>query len=194
MSLINSIPKDWKYKLRHEIQNVHMESNLLKQIRNKTHVNKFVYNNFTRYSQGAVSKAEIKVNEQFSDETLQWKTVYLTVFKSTNDIKLRNFQHKYIMRIVRTHQFLTKCNIVGSALCEFYSMEIENVSHRFWKCAHVQQFWTSVSDLLRVCDSNILKQNIYVRLTFMSASAKCMNVFHLNFHITNCGHLETFFT
>ena len=26
-----------------------------------------------RYSQGAVSKAEIKWNEQFSDETLQWK-------------------------------------------------------------------------------------------------------------------------
>ena len=32
MSLINSIPKDWKYKLRHGIQNVHTESNLLKQI------------------------------------------------------------------------------------------------------------------------------------------------------------------
>ena len=26
-----------------------------------------------RCSQGAVSKAEIKWNEQFSDETLQWK-------------------------------------------------------------------------------------------------------------------------
>ena len=33
MSLINSIPKDWKYKLRQEIQNVHMESNLPKRIR-----------------------------------------------------------------------------------------------------------------------------------------------------------------
>ena len=75
-SLINSIPKDWKYKLRHEIQNVPMESNLLKQIRNQTHVNKFVYNNFMRYSQGAVRKAEIKWNEQFSDETLQWKKIF----------------------------------------------------------------------------------------------------------------------
>ena len=46
-----------------------------------------------RYSQGAVRKAEIKWNEQFSDETLQWKNIYLTFFKSTNDIKLRNFQH-----------------------------------------------------------------------------------------------------
>ena len=78
-----------------------------------------------RYSQGAVSKAENKWNEQFSDETLQWKTIYLTVFKSTNDIKLRNFQYKYIMCVVTTNQFLTKRNIVGSALCEFCSMEIK---------------------------------------------------------------------
>ena len=73
MSLINNVPKDWKYKLKHGIQIVPMESNLLKQIRNQTHVNKFVYNNFKRYSQGAVIKAEIKWNEQFSDDTLQWK-------------------------------------------------------------------------------------------------------------------------
>ena len=72
-----------------------------------------------------------------------------------NDIKLHNFQYKYIMRIVPTNQFLAKCNIVGSALCKFCSMEIETVSHLFLECAHVQQFWTSVSELLRVCDSNI---------------------------------------
>ena len=29
MSLINSIPEDWKYKLKHEIQIVPLESNLL---------------------------------------------------------------------------------------------------------------------------------------------------------------------
>ena len=113
-----------------------MESNLLKQIRNQTHVNKFVYNHLMRYSQGAVSKAEIKWNEQFSDETLQWKYIYLTFFKSTNDIKLRIFQYRYIVRIVPTNQFLTKCNIVDSALCELCSMEIETVSHLFWECAH----------------------------------------------------------
>ena len=170
MSLINSIPKDWKYKLKHEVQIVPTESNLLKQIRNQTHVNKFVYNNFMRCSQGAVSKAEIKWNEQFSDETLQWKNIYLTVFKSTNDIKLRNFQYKYLKRIVPTNQFLTKCNIVGSALCEFCSMEIESVSYLFWECAHVQQFWTSVADLLRVCDSNI---NITVKtITFGICQSK----------------------
>ena len=40
----------------------------------------------------------------------------------------------------------------------------------------------------------ILKQKSYVRLTFMFASAKYINAFHLNFHITNCDYLKTFFT
>ena len=35
--------------------------------------------------------------------------------------------------VVPTNQFLTKCNIVGSALCKFCSMEIETVSHLFWE-------------------------------------------------------------
>ena len=157
-----------------------MESNLLKQMRNQPHVNKFVYNNFMRYSQGAESKAEIKWNEQFSDETLQWKNIDLTVFKSTNDIKLRNFQYKYIMRIVPTNQFLTKRNIVGPALCEFCSMEIETISHMFWECAHVQQFWTSVADLLRVRDSNI---NITVKTFWICHSKPKCDAIVINFII-----------
>ena len=59
------------------------------------------------------------------------------------------------MRLIPTNQFLTKCNIDGLALCEFCGMEIKTVSHLFWECVHVQQFWTSVSDILEVCDSNI---------------------------------------
>ena len=54
-------------------------------------------------------------------ETLQWKNIYPTVFKSMNDIKLHNFQYKYIMRIVATNQFLTKWNIVGF-ICVIFSI------------------------------------------------------------------------
>ena len=36
----------------------------------------------------------------------------------------------------------------------------------------------------------ILKQNSYVRLTFMSVGPKRMNAFHSNFNLTNFNHLE----
>ena len=53
----------------------------------------------------------------------------------------------------------------------------------------MDKFW--IQHILPV--KYIPKQKSFVRLTFMSASAKCMSAFHLNFHITNCDHLETFF-
>ena len=70
-------------------------------------------------SQGAVSKAVIKWNEQFSDETLQWKNIYLTVFKSTNDIQFRNFQYKYIMRIV-PKLYYNKFYVSVVTLCDIF--------------------------------------------------------------------------
>ena len=53
-----------------------------------------------------MQKSEIKVvkpqqkwNDTFPNETLNWKTIYLVAQKSTNDIKLRNAQYKFLMRI-----------------------------------------------------------------------------------------------
>ena len=77
------------------------------------------------------------------------------------------------MRIVTTNQLLTKCNIVGVALCKFCSMEIDTVLHLFWECVHVQQFWTSASDLLRVCDSNIHITVKTITLEFATLNPKC---------------------
>ena len=100
-------------------------------------------------------KSEIKWNEQFSNEHLYWKNIYLATFKSTNGIRLRSFQCKFLMRIIPTNQFLAKCQIVNSSLCEFCNMEIETVLHLFWECTFIQQFWASLSDFLNLCDINI---------------------------------------
>ena len=100
-------------------------------------------------------KSEIKWNEQFSNEHLHWKHIYLATFKSTNDIRLRSFQYKFLMRIIPSNQFSAKCQIVNSSLCEFCNMEIETFLHLFWECTCIQQFWASLSDFLNLCDINI---------------------------------------
>ena len=75
MGLINNITKDWKYKLKHEIQIVPMESSLLKQIKNQTHVKKFVYNNVMRYSQGVVSRQRSSGINSFQMERFNRKII-----------------------------------------------------------------------------------------------------------------------
>ena len=154
LSLINSIPKDWKRKLSQENSNIPVETKLLEQLKNTTRVNKFIYNCFLNKTLTHEIKSEIKWNEQFSNENLIWKNIYTVIFKTTNDIKLRNFQYKYLMRIIPTNQFLTKCHVVSSSLCEFCNMEIETFSHLFWECTYVQQFWTSLTDFLNRCNFN----------------------------------------
>ena len=59
------------------------------------------------------------------------------------------------MRIIPTNQFLAKCQIVNSSLCEFCNMEIETFIHLFWECTFKHKFWASLSDFLNLCDNNI---------------------------------------
>ena len=69
--------------------------------------------------------------------------------KTTKDIKLQNFSYKFLMRIIPTNKFLSKCNIGHTALCDFCSMEIETLNHLFWECIHLQHCWTNISVFLQ---------------------------------------------
>ena len=53
------------------------------------------------------------------------------------------------MQIIPTNKFLLKCNIAMSALCDFFTMEIETINHLFWECLYVQQFLTELSNLVK---------------------------------------------
>ena len=113
--------------------------------------NRVIYKEFMRTPELKLIKAQQKWNDTFPDEDLNWKNIYTTLQKSTNDIKLKNFQYNFLMRIIPTNQFLAKCQLVSSTLCDFCNMEIETIAHLFWECTHVQEFWTSISRFLQHC-------------------------------------------
>lgn len=117
--------------------------------------NSFTYKTFMQKKKINVVRPQQKWNDTFFNVNLNWKSIYLVAQKSTNDIKLRNFQYKYLMRIVPTNQFLTKCHITNSTLCEFCNMEIETLLHLFWECIYVQDFWTSLRDFFTQIHRNI---------------------------------------
>ena len=182
LSLINSIPRDWKRKLYHENSNIPAEKKILYQLKNTIHTNRFIYNCFLNNNPMNEIKSETKWNEQFSNERLHWKNIYSTIFKTTNDIRLRNFQYKYLMRIIPTNQFLAKCQIVNSSLCEFCIMEIETFSHLFWECTFVQQCWASLSDFFNRCDINVNIDLKTINFGIIQSNPNC-NVIVQNFII-----------
>ena len=86
------------------------------------------------------------------------------------------------MRIIPTNQFLAKCQIVNSSLCEFCNMEIETFSHLFWECTFVQQFWASLSDFLNRCDINVNIDLKTINFGIIQSNPNC-NVIVKNFII-----------
>lgn len=97
---------------------------------------------------------------------------------ATNDVKLRNFQYKYLKRIIPTNQFLNKCKLVSSSLCDFCSMEIETLNHLFWECRYVQCFWMKLKEHLN-------ENNIHIEITLKTISFGIQERFHPNFRLKN---------
>ena len=87
------------------------------------------------------SNAEQKWNNHFPNKNINWKKIYSINISTSNDMKLRDFQYRYLNRIVPTNKFLSTCQIVSSSLCDFCNMEIETMHHLFWECRNVQFFW-----------------------------------------------------
>ena len=56
---------------------------------------------------------------------INWKEVHTIPFKSLISTKIRAFQYKYLMRIIPNNQFLYKCNINSTSLCDFCTMYVE---------------------------------------------------------------------
>lgn len=154
IGLLNSIPKEWKTKIKHENINIQPDLKLVNHVKTTKQVNKYIYNCLIDKTHTYEVKPEKKWNECFEEETLTWKLIYTAPFKSTNDVQLRNFQYKYLMRVIPTNLFLTKCRITDSSLCSFCNMEIETINHLFWECLHVQHFWRELANYVNQCEPN----------------------------------------
>ena len=69
--------------------------------------------------------------------------------RCTIDMKLRNFQCKYLMRIVPNNKYLFKCKLAPTVLCDFCAMQEEINAHLFWECFYVQEYWSRIQTFLK---------------------------------------------
>ena len=119
LSLVNSIPSIWKTRTRNENINIPETPNLFSQILNQKQINRYIYNYLKYKELERVRRSEMKWSQMLSDITLNWKSIYTNTLRATKDIKIQNFQYKYLMRIIPNNNFLLKFKLVNSALCDF---------------------------------------------------------------------------
>ena len=167
MSLISSIPMSLKNALNND-NDINSDSavkaDILTKLLKTKEANKFLY----KYQSNNEKLNEITSQEKwasyFETENLKWDTIYSNVFTSTIDTKLRNFQYKYLFRIIPTNKRLFTQNIANSNLCDFCNMDIETVQHLFWECNKVQIFWNNFHKFIN--NTNIQMQITYKTISF----------------------------
>ena len=102
------------------------------------------------------------------------------------DMKLRNFQNKYSVRIVPNNKYLFECKIAATALCDVCAMQEETNAQLFWECFDVQEYWSKIQTFLKdnsleICltyhriSLGILDKNniITLMINFIILIAKC---------------------
>ena len=167
MSLTSSIPFSLKQKLENEvhvnvINNNHSYSLLSKLLKSKEK-NKYLYRHQMKNKIEHNISSQDKWETFLEKENIQWDKIYSNIYTSTIDIKLRNFQYKYLFRIVPTNKRLFKQNISSSNLCDFCNMNVETIQHLFWECNQVQIFWNSFKNF-------VTNAHIPMQLTFETVS------------------------
>ena len=145
--IINAIPQEWKETLQFNLDIDSEGSNLVNKLISNKKICSFLYNMQLANLQNNI-KAHMKWEQLFDQTELNWKEIHETPFKCTIDTKLRYFQYKIIMSIIATNRFLFKCKIIGSNLCDFCVMHQETLTHLFYECPYVQEFWGQIKRYL----------------------------------------------
>ena len=88
--------------------------------------------------------AEENLIKEFPQQEMNWSQFYQMNFSCTVDVKLSNFNYKYLMRIIPNNKYLFKCKLVPYVLCEFCSMQV----YLFWQCWYIQDPSSKVQEIL----------------------------------------------
>jgi hypothetical protein len=95
---------------------------------------------------GNIPAAVIKWNGVYVD--LAWEKIFSHAFESTADMQLRWFQTRLLHRLLPTSRYLFLRKLKDSPLCVFCISEEETLSHLFWQCRLVSDFWRDLKNFL----------------------------------------------
>ena len=158
LSVVSSIPKEWKNLLKeHEMnrdsENVKSFMQFLDVFCNKKKITKVCYNVFVckHVTKIEETNQQLKWEKEIEITLLNndlWDTRFETLYKSTLDNKLRNFQFKFIHRRIATEKYLYDIKQKDTPLCNICKEEIQTMNHLFIVCRYSYVFWRDISQWL----------------------------------------------
>ena len=165
--IINNIIEGWKRLLKRETameQGIDRRKTNIDIISMKHNINKTLNSTQLKDTSQEKLKSEVKWTNDFQNYDIVWEVAYQMAHRCTIDMKLRNFQYKYLMRIVPNNKYLFKCKLAPTVLCDFCAMQEETNAHLFWECSYVQEYWSKIQKFLK--DNNLEIELTYYRISF----------------------------
>ena len=147
MSVFDSIPHDWKTILRQQLPRELVDNNSSNNEVSSTSSRVLYWDLVRRIETIPTSKR--KYEELFLTTDLPWQEIYLLPRKVTVDSKTREFQYKFLHRILFTNKPLHKMGIVNTSMCTFCGRCEESLEHLFIYCEFTSSFWLSATRWLK---------------------------------------------
>lgn len=143
----HSIPPLWLENIVSKQTESYIEP-LIKEISKKPKCTKFFYEILLGEKNVEIITSQEKWKEILDNRDLKWEEIY-QITKCTIDNKLKNFQYKFLHRIIPTNTFLLKVHLAPSSLCGFCLCNPETLEHLFWECQKIQSFWADLQMYLQ---------------------------------------------
>ena len=80
-------------------------------------------------------------------ENIDWSIHYLTALTIPMDTRTREFQFKFLHDALTNNFWLKKWGFLDTDMCTFCKKEKEDITHLFWQCNVVQNFWQDFKEL-----------------------------------------------
>ena len=152
-----NVTVEWKNILKQQLQMAQGDGNNSNDIVFPTTSRVLYWDLVKKFETNPTSK--YKYEELFPTTDLPWQEIYLIPRNVTVDTKTREFQFKYLHRIVFTNKALFKMGIVSSSLCTFCGKFEESLEHLFIHCEITSSFWLSVTEWLKIYFTNLQNLN-----------------------------------
>ena len=151
--LVKAIPENWKHLLKNDT-NVNINENISgnldwTRIQENKYVSRLVYRwLINKLPDRHLQKYLVNWCQVTGETTLEFEEylrVFQLIYRTTNNIKLRDFQYRLLLGKIYTNVTLKKWNIVNDDTCNVCNQnEIQTVRHLFWECHKVKEIWAKL--------------------------------------------------
>ena len=143
ISVFDSIPPEWKNPLKGQLQNPIVNNNIAQDAPFPSTSRVLYWNLINKVESPLTSQR--KYEETFPTVSLPWQKIHVLPRSDTLDSKTREFQYKFLNRIIYTSKALYEMGIVSYPTCTFCCMSEKSLEHLFIYCEISRNFWLSVT-------------------------------------------------